>query len=163
MDIRNARARSIGDDRVDQANGGRIIARIEQIFGTAYFQREQVQSSPVFERSGGKRNRIAVRCIKLRKQGIKGRRFNGFQRERPSQKASDLDQGSRVTPGFEHHAVSPKHHPVTPREAIGDAVCLCHWPGGGVSASGMRRGSCPGSITTSPVRAGIATGGGAPI
>ena len=126
MDVGDALARGVGDDAVDQADGRRVVGRVEQVLGARQGRGEMAEIVVEAERARRVRRRLGARGIEIGEQPVEGRRVDLVHRERPGEEAAQLDQRLGVRALAHRHvepavALAGRQQAVPPREAVGDS------------------------------------------
>ena len=137
VDVGNAVARRIGDHAVDEADRGRIVGGIEQVFGGRDAVGEQVKLISHADRS--ERGGLAVHCIIVAEQAIERRRLKDRDVERPPQHAAHLDQRARIRALTQRHGVAGQGDAELAREGVGERDQVPLPLAGGVRGGHVRK------------------------
>ncbi len=125
MDVGHAVARGIGDDAVDQADGGRIVGSVEQVVGGGQMIGEQVEFIAEAERAGGHSGGLAVHRVSLGQQPVERLGRDETDIERPREMAAQFEQHLGIAAlahrdGELADIIRIEHHTETPRKGIGN-------------------------------------------
>jgi hypothetical protein len=125
VDVADALPCRIGDQAVDQANGRRVVGRVEQILRRQILgQMPQILADAEIAGIGGRR--LAAHRVIVAEQPVERLGRHELHRERPRQPAPQLDQRGRVRP-LAHRDLevavggADQHHPVLAGKGIRDA------------------------------------------
>ncbi len=96
MDVGDALAGGVGDDSVDQPDGGRVVGAVEQVVGGGQVAGEMAELVAEAERSGRVGGRLLVHRVALGEELVEALGGRRLDRERPPEHPPGLDQGARV-------------------------------------------------------------------